>query len=495
MSQQKENSNLNNTENQKNGSKKLGLWALTAVVLSAMVGGGIYDLPQNMAVHAGAIGQIFAWLITGFIMWFIVKSFMILTDIYPEYKTGLYQYVEKGFGGYAGFFTSWGYWICECFANVTYSVLLMSTLDFFFPGKFTGGNNIGSIIGGSIILWLMSLLILNGVKAASSVEIAGTVGMLLTTAIFLVVMAISFNWGSFTTNMFANHAVPHLNDRDLGSLQHQISSTMMTTLWVFGGVEGAVVLSDKAKSQDEVKKATHLGFVICLILYALATLLPLGLKSYGQIAAMQSPSSGVLLSIVIGPAGRIIIAVGVIVAILASWLTWTLMLSEMPYAAAKAKHFPKQFARTNKNEIPYVSLITSSIIMEIIIILTHFSTQAFNTMLTIVGTMTVPPYLLSILFLVKSSYKKENWPGHHQYSRKYALIIGIIALCGIMYMGISAGIKYTVISFIIYALGIPFYIYARHQFQPNEKVFTKVETGFAIAIVLVAIIGVFIVII
>lgn len=45
--------------------------------------------------------------------------------------------------------------------------------------------------------------------------------------------------------------------------------------------------------------------------------------------------------------------------------------------------------------------------MEIIIILTHFSTQAFNTMLTIVGTMTVPPYLLSILFLVKSSYKKK----------------------------------------------------------------------------------------
>ena len=41
----------------------------------------------------------------------------------------------------------------------------------------------------------MSFLILNGVKAASSVEIAGTVGMLITTAIFIVVMAISFNWG------------------------------------------------------------------------------------------------------------------------------------------------------------------------------------------------------------------------------------------------------------------------------------------------------------
>lgn len=493
MSQNKEDTNIN--KKTKDNSKKLGLMALTAVVLSAMVGGGIYDLPQNMAVHAGAIGQICAWIITGFIMWFIVKSFMILTDVYPEYKTGLYQYVEKGFGGYAGFFTSWGYWICECFANVTYSVLLMATLDFFFPGKFTGGNNIWSIIGGSIILWLMSFLILNGVKAASSVEIAGTVGMLITTAIFIVMMAISFNWGSFTTNMFANHPIPHLNDKDLGSLQHQISSTMMTTLWVFGGVEGAVVLSDKAKSQNEVKTATHLGFVICLILYALATLLPLGLRSYGQIAAMKSPSSGVLLSLVIGPAGRVIIAIGVIVAILASWLTWTLMLSEMPHAAAKAEHFPKQFARTNKNDIPYVSLITSSIIMEIIIILTHFSTEAFNTMLTIVGTMTVPPYLLSILFLVKSSFKEENWPGHHHYKRKYAFIISLIALVGIIYMGISAGIKYTVISFIIYAIGIPFYIYARRQFAPHQKVFTKIEMGFAIAIIVVAVAGVIILVV
>ncbi|UDI79214.1 amino acid permease [Staphylococcus taiwanensis] len=493
MSQNYEKIKTNKKED--TNSKKLGVMALTAVVLSAMVGGGIYDLPQNMAVNAGAIGQIFSWIITGIIMWFIVKSFMILTDIYPEYKTGLYQYVEKGFGGYAGFFTSWGYWICECFANVTYSVLLMATLDFFFPGKFTGGNNIWSIIGGSIILWLMSLLILNGVKAASSVEIAGTIGMLITTAIFLVVMAISFNWGNFTTNMFANHAIPHLNDKDLGSLQHQISATMMTTLWVFGGVEGAVVLSEKAKSQKDVKTATHLGFIICLVLYALASLLPLGLKSYGEIAAMKSPSSGVLLSLIIGPTGRVIIAVGVIVAILASWLTWTLMLSEMPYAAAKAKHFPKQFARTNKNDIPYVSLITSSIIMELIIILTHFSTQAFNTMLTIVGTMTVPPYLLSILFLVKSSYKQNNWPGHHHYKRKNTLIISIIALIGILYMGISAGIKYTVISFIIYAIGIPFYIYARHQFEPNEKTFTKIEAIFATGIILIAIVGVFIILI
>ena len=65
----------------------------------------------------------------------------------------------------------------------------------------------------------------------------------------------------------------------------------------------------------------------------------------------------------------------------------------------------------------------------------------------------------------------------------------------VLYIGISAGIKYTVISFIIYAIGIPFYIYARRQFAPHEKVFTKTEIGFAIAIVVVAVVGIFILVV
>ncbi|MBM6214618.1 hypothetical protein H6K91_11955 [Staphylococcus epidermidis] len=62
----------------------------------------------------------------------------------------------------------------------------------------------------------------------------------------------------------------------------------------------------------------------------------------------------------------------------------------------------------------------------------------------------------------------------------------------VLYIGISADIKYTIISFIIYAIGISFYIYVRRQFAPHEKVFTKTEIGFAIAIVIIAIVGIFI---
>ena len=48
-----------------NKTKKLGLLSLASVVLSAMLGGGIFDLPKNMASVAGAKAQIIAWIVVG----------------------------------------------------------------------------------------------------------------------------------------------------------------------------------------------------------------------------------------------------------------------------------------------------------------------------------------------------------------------------------------------------------------------------------------------
>ncbi|VEI46554.1 putative arginine/ornithine antiporter [Actinobacillus equuli] len=44
---------------------KIGLFSLTALVLSSMIGSGIFSLPQNMAEVAGAQALLIGWLITG----------------------------------------------------------------------------------------------------------------------------------------------------------------------------------------------------------------------------------------------------------------------------------------------------------------------------------------------------------------------------------------------------------------------------------------------
>ena len=64
---------LSSSKAKDNSTKKLGVVALAGVVISAMLGGGVYNLPQNMAQHASAGAILIAWIITGFGMWFIAN--------------------------------------------------------------------------------------------------------------------------------------------------------------------------------------------------------------------------------------------------------------------------------------------------------------------------------------------------------------------------------------------------------------------------------------
>ena len=72
-------------------SKKLGVMMLAALVVSAMVGGGIFSLPQNMSQGAGAGAVLIAWIITGVGIFFLANTFRILADARPDATTGIYD--------------------------------------------------------------------------------------------------------------------------------------------------------------------------------------------------------------------------------------------------------------------------------------------------------------------------------------------------------------------------------------------------------------------
>ena len=185
-----------------NDNKKLGVIALAGVVISAMLGGGVYNLPQNMAQSASAGAILISWIITGIGIWFIANTFRILAAARPDATTGIYTYGELGFGKFTGFLMAWGYWICNSFANVGYAVLLMDSLNYFFPPYFKGGNNWLSIACGSLVLWIIFFIVLAGVKQASALNVIGTIGKLLPLAIFLLVLLFSYRFSTFFTDFW-----------------------------------------------------------------------------------------------------------------------------------------------------------------------------------------------------------------------------------------------------------------------------------------------------
>ena len=133
--------------------------SMTLLVIGAMVGGGVFNLPQNMAQKAGLGAVLVAWLVSGLGIFFLARTFQVLADIKPDLTAGIYMYSRQGFGKYAGFQIAWGYWLSSAFGNVGFAILLMDTLNYFFPPHFKGGNT-----------WLAVLL---GVVGVLAHELAG----------------------------------------------------------------------------------------------------------------------------------------------------------------------------------------------------------------------------------------------------------------------------------------------------------------------------------
>ncbi len=128
---------MNNTRSQKSdirAQRKVGVFGLTMIIISALIGGGAFNIPQNMSADAGTGANLIAWCITATGMWFVANMFRILSEARPEATDGIYTYGQMGFGNLTGFISAWGYWVAGFVGHVAYAVLLMSTFDYFFPG-------------------------------------------------------------------------------------------------------------------------------------------------------------------------------------------------------------------------------------------------------------------------------------------------------------------------------------------------------------------------
>ena len=130
-----------------------------------MIGGGVFNLPKDMsAQRAGAI--ILGWVVTGIGMLMLAFVYQTSPCASHSLTAGPYAYARAGFGDFIGFNSAWGYWISAFLGNVAYAVAIFSALSYFVPA-FGSGNNVISVIGASICLWLVHALVLKGVQGAA----------------------------------------------------------------------------------------------------------------------------------------------------------------------------------------------------------------------------------------------------------------------------------------------------------------------------------------
>lgn len=445
---------------------KLSLFSLTAMVVGSMVGAGIFNLPGRFATATGPFGAIIAWLIAGTGMYMLARVFQALAERKPDIDSGVFAYAKAGFGDYMGFLSAFGYWLGSCLGNVFYWVLIGSTLGRFFPDLFGDGSSATAIIVSLIGVWLFHFMILRGVEQAAFVNTVVTIAKIVPLIVAILGFVFFFKYDQFAENFFGGVGMPEK------TLLAQVRDTMLITVFVFLGIEGASVYSRFAKKRSDVGSATILGFVAVTGLMVAVTLLPYATAPRADIAGVANPSLAGALELTVGHWGAVLISIGVLVSVLGAYLAWSLICAEVLFAAAKSKDMPKLFAAQNANRVPANALWLTNIVVSAFIISTYWSRDAFNFMLDMTSVTALLPYLLVAgygVLLARSGEGYETVPQKRGRDQIFAWIAVIYTL----FMFAAAGLKYVLLVTVLFVPGTILYFWARKE--QNARLFTPVE--------------------
>ncbi|MEU1441115.1 basic amino acid/polyamine antiporter [Streptomyces mirabilis] len=454
------------TETHAPPAAKLTLPTLTTMVVGSMVGAGVFSLPRLFAQETGVAGALIAWAVAGTGMLMLAFVFQRLAVRRPDLDAGVYAYAKAGFGEYLGFFSAFGYWASACVGNVTYWVLIMSTIGAVAPAL-GDGDTLLAVALSSVGLWCFFFLIRRGVKEAAAINRIVTVAKVVPILVFVVLALFYLKPRVFAENFAgADYA---------GSLFNQVKGTMLATVFVFLGVEGASVYSRHARRREDVGRATVLGFLSVFAVFASVTIVSYGLLPMSEIAELRQPSMAGVLESAVGTWGKAFVSVGLIVSVLGAYLAWTLMAAEVLFVAAEDEDMPRFLGRSTAADVPVPALLMTTLLTQVVLVVTLFSDDAFSFALDLTSALTLIPFLLAAAFALKTA---RGSPGGD-------LAVAALATLYTAFLLYAAGPKYLLVSFIVYAPATVLFVMARREqgrrlFSPRELVILLVSIAGAV---------------
>jgi len=455
------------------GGLSLGL--LVALVVGSIIGSGIFGLPQNMAAGAGAGAILIGWTVTGVGMLMLALLYQMLALRKPDLNNGVYAYARALSGEYVGFNSAWGYWVSAWIGNVGYLVAAFGALGYFFP-SFGDGNTPTAVVAASVALWVIHALVLRGIQGAAVLNAVVTLAKVVPLLLFVALVAVAFRVDTFALNFWGDAA--------LGSVLDQVKSTMLVTVWVFIGIEGASVYSARARRREDVGRATVAGFLICLGLLMAVSLLSLGIYTQPELAALKNPSMAGVLEKAVGTWGAVLIYLGLIVSVGGGFLAWMLLAAESLFTPAGGGVMPAWLSRQNDKGVPANALWLTNAMVQLFLLVTLWSKASYLALISLSTAMILVPYLFSALYGVVITRRGEGAAGSH---RPADLPVAVLAAIYCLWLLYAAGLKYLLLSALLYAPGVLVYLWAKKA--RAQRPFTPGEWGVLALLVLLAVVA------
>lgn len=425
-------------------TKGLGLAACTAVVVGNMVGSGYYLSPSAVAPYG--LLAVLMWVVMGAGAMCLGLTFARLAAIAPA-TGGPYAYTRMAYGDFAGFLVAWGYWI-SIWASLpaiafAFAGSLMNALPLLNNKPMALTLTLGAI-------WAVVLINLRGVKAAGVFAEITTYSKLVPFAAIAIV-------GLFYVQ---GDNLAEFNPSGEPLLQAAAALAPLT-MFAYLGLESATVpAGDVRDPVRTIPRSTLIGVGIAAALYVLGTVVVLGVVPREQLARSVAPFADAA-RLMWGEWAAVGVTAAVIVSSIGALNGWTLLMGQVPMAAANDRVFPSAFGRVSARGVPALGIVISATLATAMVCLQALGApgvRAFYNLVVSLSTMTaVVPYAFCALAvgLVAAGRTGQAAPR--------VGVVGVVAFVFSLFTIYGCGPTAVLYGLMLLLLGIPVYVWQRRR--------------------------------
>jgi D-serine/D-alanine/glycine transporter len=355
-------------------------------------------LGSGKAIHLAGPSILFAYLIIGVALFFVMRSLgeLLLSNTgYASFTDFTVEYL----GPWAGFVTGWTYWFCWIMTAMADITAVGKYIQFWF--------NVPQWVPAFLCLIVLTILNLLTVKMFGEIEFWFAI-IKVVTIIALIILGLIMIVVGFKTD--SGHASIQNLWSFGGFFPHGISGFFLgfqMAVFSFVGIElVGVTAAETADPEKNLPRAINSLPVRVLLFYIGALFVILCIIPWTQLNADNSPFVKVFTLVGI-PAAAGIINFVVLTSAASACNSGLFSTSRMLYSLGREGNAPKSFSLLGKSSVPSTALISSTLALSVGVVLNYFLPNFVFTLVTSISAICFI-WVWSVILIAHIIYLKKR---------------------------------------------------------------------------------------
>ncbi len=420
--------------------RELGFGSAVALVVGNTIGSGVFVLPASLAAYGGL--SLAGWVMTTAGAICVAVVFARLARLAPM-TGGPYAYTRAAFGDLPGFLIAWGYWISVWSTTAALAIAGVGYLGPFIP-MVVERPLFGALLAIALV-WVFVAINMSGIRRVARLQVLTTVIKILP----LALVGIGGLW-FFRPEAFA---IPTETPRETAA---GVTAAATLTLFAFLGVEsGTVPAGHITNPARTIARATVLGTLVTAALYILSTIGVMSLVPAAQLATTTAPFADAARTLA-GDGAAALVALAAAVSCLGALNGWTLIVGQLPMAAARDGLFPSIFARESARGTPDAGMIIAGVLTTILVASNY--TRGLVGLYTFVILLSTLATLIPYAFCSMALFRLDR-TGLSMGVRVVAALAFVYAL----WATVGAGAETVMWGFLLLMSGLPVFVWVTRR--------------------------------